>query len=254
MEAEALALPEVRIAAHVHSDWSYDGSWTLAQLAKAFAHRNYQAVLMAEHDRTFDAARWEEYRGACAEASTDVVRIVPGIEYSDADNVVHVPVWGAEAFLGRARPTGDLLADAHACEAMALIAHPSRRDAWRTLRPEWLALASGVEVWNRKYDGWAPSSVGLALAQQRGLIPTVGLDFHTSRQFFPLAMAGEIRSPQDDAVIVDALRTGQLSPTAFNQPQERFARGAALGGARAAEALRRSLAHKMRRIASAVRH
>ena len=246
-------MTEVRIAAHVHSDWSYDGSWTLAKLAEAFADRKYQAVLTAEHDRTFDAVRWEQYRVACAEASTDQVRIVPGIEYSDPENLVHVPVWGAEAFLGRARPTGELLADAHGLGAVAVIAHPSRRDAWRTLQPDWLALASGIEVWNRKYDGWGPSSVGLELVKRDGLLPVVGLDFHTARQFFPLAMVGDISAPLDDAVIVDALRAGRLAPTAFTQRQERFGQGAGLEAARAAEALRRSLAHTKRRLASGFR-
>jgi hypothetical protein len=244
---------EVRIAAHVHSDWSYDGSWTLAKLAEAFADRKYQAVLTAEHDRTFDAVRWEEYRVACAEASTDQVRIVPGIEYSDPENLVHVPVWGAEVFLGRARPTGELLADAHELGTVAVIAHPSRRDAWRTLQPDWLALASGIEVWNRKYDGWGPSSLGLELVKRNDLLPVVGLDFHTARQFFPLAMVGDISEPLDDAVIVDALRAGRLAPTAFTQRQERFGQGAGLEAARAAEALRRSLAHTKRRLASGFR-
>ena len=243
----------VRIAAHVHSDWSYDGTWTLSQLAEAFAERKYDVVLMAEHDRTFDSTRWEQYQAACAEASTDQVRIVPGIEYSDPENNVHVPVWGAEVFLGRARPTGALLADANACGAVAVIAHPSRRDAWRRLRPDWLALATGVEVWNRKYDGWAPSSVGLELAQRERLVPLVGLDFHTARQFFPLAMVGEVSTPLDGAIVVDALRAGRLVPTAFTQPQARFGQGPGFEAARTAEALRRSLAHTKHRLASAVR-
>lgn len=241
-------MTDVRIAAHVHSDWSYDGSWTLARLAEAFAKRKYHAVLMAEHDRTFDQVRWEQYCAACAEASTEQIRIVPGIEYSDAENLVHVPLWGSEAFLGCARPTGELLADANARGAVTMIAHPSRRESWRTLRPDWLALATAVEVWNRKYDGWAPSSVSLALAKQHGLIPVVGLDFHTPRQFFPLAMVGEISAPLNEAVIVDALRAGRLTPTAFTQGQERFGQGAGLEAASAAEFLRRAAAHTRRRL------
>jgi hypothetical protein len=245
-------LTELRVAAHVHSDWSYDGSWTLGRLAEAFADRNYQVVLTAEHDRTFDAGRWEQYRAACAAASNERVRIVPGIEYSDGENLVHMPVWGAEEFLGRGRPTGEVLADAHACGAVAVIAHPSRRDAWRALPPDWLALASGIEVWNRKYDGWAPSSVGLELSDRDGLLPMVGLDFHTARQFFPLAMVGEISGPVDDTAVIDALRAGRLAPSAFARPQQRFGQGAGLEAARAAEILRRNLARTKRRLASAV--
>jgi predicted metal-dependent phosphoesterase TrpH len=92
---------QIRVAAHVHSDWSYDGSWNLADLARAFHRRGYSAVLMAEHDRGFDSGRWAAYRAACAEASARGGAIlVPGIEYSDSANDVHIPVWGDIPFLG----------------------------------------------------------------------------------------------------------------------------------------------------------
>ena len=80
----------IRAAAHVHSDWSYDASWALPDLARAFARRGYDVVLMAEHDRGFDAERWAAYRMTCAAASSDRILLVPGMEYEDADNVVPV--------------------------------------------------------------------------------------------------------------------------------------------------------------------
>ena len=37
------------------------------------------------------------------------ILLVPGIEYEDPDNVVHIPVWGDRLpFLGAAQPTNDL--------------------------------------------------------------------------------------------------------------------------------------------------
>ncbi len=54
----------IRAAVHVHTDWSYDGSWDLEALARELKRRGYGAVLTAEHDRTFDAGRWARYRGA----------------------------------------------------------------------------------------------------------------------------------------------------------------------------------------------
>ena len=35
----------VRVAAHVHSDWSYDGTWSLSKIATTFARLGYDAVL-----------------------------------------------------------------------------------------------------------------------------------------------------------------------------------------------------------------
>jgi len=245
--------PALRVVAHVHSTWSYDGEWKLADLSRAFARRGYDAVLMCEHDRTFDEPRWREFREACAEASDCGATLVPGIEYSDAENLVHVPVWGAEAFLGRDRPTGELLAAARAAGAVAVIAHPSRRDAWRTLKAEWLELAHGVEVWNRKCDGWAPSPEGLALAARReDLWPFAGLDFHSARQFFPLAMtapapAGSGRLCSSAESVLAVLREGRLAPSAFGRPAAVFSQGRGLAATRVSEHVRRPLARAVRR-------
>jgi len=243
----------LRIAPHVHSTWSYDGRWALEELARAFARRGYAAVLLAEHDRSFDAGHWAAYREACAAASGHGAVLVPGIEYSDAENRVHVPVWGAEPFLGRGRPTADLLADARAAGGVAVLAHPARRDAWRALAPEAMALLDGVEVWNRKYDGWAPSAVALELSRRYELPPFVGLDFHTARQFFPLALSGSGEGPADVETVLAALRAGALESTAFSGPAERFAHGPARSAARTGELARRTLARAVRQARAAAR-
>jgi hypothetical protein len=237
----------LRVAPHVHSTWSYDGRWTLEALSRAFARRGYHAVLMAEHDRTFDAARWAEYRSACAQASAAGAVLVPGIEYSDAENRIHVPVWGAEEFLGRDRPTGDLLAAAAAQGAVSVIAHAGRKNAWQHLPDGWEELASGVEIWNRKYDGWAPGAAALELAARTGLSAFAGLDFHTSRQFFPLAMAGRSDGPVTAESVLGALKAGALSATVIRMPASRVAGGPALAAARVGESARRRLARTARR-------
>jgi hypothetical protein len=238
----------VRVAGHVHSSWSYDGSWELEDLSRAFARRGYDAVLMAEHDRTFDASRWEAYISACAAASAAGALLIPGIEYSDAENRVHVPTWGVVEFLGAARPTAELLEHAHARQAVTVIAHPGRRDVWRTADPAWGRLASAVEIWNRKYDGWAPGDGGCALARRFGLPPFVGLDFHTARQFAPLAMVGDLVGPADEPAILAALRTGRLTPKVARVGAGHFTRGRGLSAARRGEVLRRGLARQLRAV------
>lgn len=238
----------VRIAAHVHSTWSYDGEWELEDLARAFARRGYDAVLMSEHDRTFDDERWERFAAACATASAGGALLVPGIEYSDAKNLVHVPVWGADGFLGKDRPTAELLRAARAAGAVAVLAHPDRRDAWRTFEPAWLELAHGVEIWNRKVDGWAPGPAGLALAGSDDLWPFVGLDFHSARQFFPLAMTAPLDGALSVAAVLDLVRGGALRPAAFGRPASSFSQGRGLAAVRAGEGVRRPLARAYRRV------
>jgi hypothetical protein len=237
----------IRVAAHVHSEWSYDGRFGLDELARSFRRRRYDAVLMAEHDRGFDAERWADYRAACAAASGEGIVLVPGIEYSDADNAAHVPVWGDVPFLGEGLATGTLLRAVQETGALAILAHPGRRDVWRRFDPQWADGLLGIELWNRKYDGYAPSRAAAELLRSApGLLPFFGLDFHTARQFHPLAMLLEIDGPVSEAAICDALRAHRCRPTAYRLPAPVLLRGAAVQTMRGAERARRSVARRIR--------
>jgi hypothetical protein len=243
---------EVLSACHIHSDWSYDGSWTLAALAAKFSERGCRLLLTTEHDRGFSAARLAEYREACAQASSEKILIMPGIEYSDAANRVHLLVWGDLPFLGEGLPTGDMLAAVKAAHGVAVLAHPSRKNAWQSFEPQWAECLLGIEVWNRKYDGWAPSETSPALLQRTGAVPFVGLDFHTHRQLFPLAMALDLQnaSSQDvnsqsevsEAAVLDCLRARRCQPRAFGAPLEQSLFRTALPALRMAERSRRTAA------------
>jgi predicted metal-dependent phosphoesterase TrpH len=240
----------IRAAAHVHTDWSYDGSWELAELARELKRRGYGAVLTAEHDRTFDAERWKRYRAACTVVEGAVgIPICPGIEYSDPDNVVHVPVWGAEVpFLGAGRDSAGLIAAAADQGAAAVLAHPGRKYAWCRLDPRSFELLAGIEVWNRKYDGWAPGRVGTELAREHSLAPFFGLDFHTHRQFFPLAMAIDVEPGASGAAVARALAAGNHRPLAFGRAGGKLLRGPGHGAARAAEGARRAARPAVRKV------
>src|SRR5271169_2808950 len=100
---------EVLAACHVHSKWSYDGSWSLEALSAKFSRRGCRILMMTEHDRGFTAARLNQYRVACADVSSERILVVPGIEYSDAANRIHVLVWGHVPFLGEGLPTSEML-------------------------------------------------------------------------------------------------------------------------------------------------
>ena len=56
----------LRAAAHVHSDWSDDGAWSLDAIARSFRRRHYDVVLMCEHSRGLDGAPVRRLRrGLC---------------------------------------------------------------------------------------------------------------------------------------------------------------------------------------------
>lgn len=237
-----------RVAMHVHSNWSHDAHLPLWVIAEAFRCRGYDAVLMAEHDKGFTARRWEQYQRACDEASVGV-RLVPGIEYSDPNNVVHIPVWGTSMpFLGDGLETFDLLRAATASQAIAVLAHPWRRAAWSHVQNEWAPHLAGIEVWNRKYDGIAPNRQAIQLARRHRLRPLVSLDFHTRRQLFPLAMSVLISGPMNIQALLTSLASGQGEATVLGRPATRFSGGALGAVARSGEQTRRHLAPLLRRI------
>jgi len=205
-------------ACHVHSKWSYDGSWSLEALSTKFSRRGCRVLMMTEHDRGFTASRLDQYREACAQASSSEILVVPGIEYSDAANRVHVLVWGPVSFLGEGLPTNEMLDAVQAAGGLAVLAHPSRRDAWRSFDPSWASRLLGIEAWNRKYDGWAPSQTASALLHKAGAIQFVGLDFHTQRQFFPLAMALDMGENVSEETVLNCMRSRRCHPRAFGLP------------------------------------
>ena len=107
----------------MHSEWSDDGSWPLRRIARTFTRLGYDVALMSEHSRGFTAAKWLEYADACQEASSDQLLLVPGIEYGDEDDVVHIPVWGNVPFFGEGLPIGRLLPEVSAAGGIAMWAH-----------------------------------------------------------------------------------------------------------------------------------
>lgn len=206
----------IRAVSHVHSEWSYDGSWTLDQLVREFSGRGYHVMLTTEHDRGFSESRWADYRAACREASTEELLIIPGIEYSDPDNIIHVLTWGDVPFLGENLPTKAMLERVREAGGVAVLAHPSRRKAWQRFDAGWSEYLTGIEVWNRKTDGWRPSPDAPALLALAGCHPFVGVDFHDRRQLFPLTMALDCPLPLSPSVVLDCLRARRCEPLAFD--------------------------------------
>jgi hypothetical protein len=238
-----------RFAAHAHSDWSYDGRFGLPTVARLLASLGYRGVLMSEHDRGFDEDRWAAYREACAQASSSRFLVVPGIEYSSADNVVHVPVWGDIPFLGEGLDTADLLESVAEHGAAAVFAHPSRNGAWERFRPEWAPQLLGIEVWNVKEDGYAPSVKGIELWRAHpSLLPFADLDFHTPRQLFPLALEVRVRGGIDVDSVQAALMRRDVSGLAYRTPVRLFTEGRRLRRADALERGRYWAFRKLKRV------
>jgi len=160
-----------------------------------------------------------------------------------------VLVWGPVPFLGEGVPTADLLNKVEAANGVAVLAHPSRKDAWQSFSLCWSKHLLGVEIWNRKTDGWAPSRSAPSLLAGTPLVQFVGLDFHDQRQFFPLAMEIEIAPPFTEDTVLEHLKTRRCRATAFGLRVSQTWYPTTLPFLRLAERCRRRLASTYRRIA-----
>ena len=239
---------QVRAAFHVHSDWSYDGKWPLDRIARAFQKRGYQIVMLTEHDRGFDEARRQDHREACRRASSDDILLVPGIEYSDSANLIHILTWGNVPFAGENIQTAEVLAAVEAANGVAVFAHPSRKAAWKSFDRAWRDRILGIECWNRKTDGWAPSRDAWGLLEMTQSLAFVGLDFHDSRQFFPLATTLELERPVSEDAVLASLRSRHCMSKAFGMPVRSFGNGGATKTLRCAEWVRRRVAFLFRKM------
>jgi hypothetical protein len=239
---------DLSIACHVHSDWSYDGKWSLDELVGAFGRRDYRVLMMTEHDRNFTKAKWLAYQTACAQASSAKLLLVPGLEYSDPTNVVHVLVWGCFPFLGQGLSTSALLAGVRKHGGVAVLAHPSRLEAWRHFDPSWASYLLGIESWNRKTDGWAPSRAASELLSVFGLLNFTGLDFHDCRQFFPLSMRVPFDGEVNERSILGAFRSRRATPCVFGRPLAEFLNPVVRLAFSTAERIRRPFAKNARRV------
>lgn len=231
---------KVSAACHIHSDWSYDGNWTLAELVDEFSHRGYRVLMMTEHDRGFTPSKWQDYREQCANASSENILVLPGIEYSDAANLVHVLSWGDLPFLGENLPTSVMLEAIKQSGGVSVLAHPSRRNAWRSFDPTWVKLLSGIELWNRKTDGWRPSTKAKTLIDTTGVLPFAGLDFHDHKQLFPLAMHLDLAGAPTEDSVLKCIKEHRCQPYAFNLPLNRWSVSVMTAALAPFEAARRS--------------
>jgi hypothetical protein len=241
----------VKAACHVHSLWSDDGKWSLEKLVAEFGRRGCRVLMMSEHDRGFTEDRLVEYRAACARATTEQVLVLPGIEYSEASNTIHVLVWGVVPFLGEGVPTNSLLESVKAAKGVAVLAHPSRRDAWKSFDFARVGGIAGIELWNRKYDGWAPSQEASFLLKTTVVPLYVGMDFHDRRQLCPLSMALDVRGPVTEESVLECLRAHRFHAYAFGRKLDERVRSRALPLLKVAERIRRFLSRIYRSMSRA---
>jgi len=177
----------MRAETHVHSELSYDESWTLAGLAQLFRRLGTEAFFMTEHDIGFDRTCYDDCSAACAGALVHGTMLVVGIGYFCPKYHVHILTWRLGLFPAEHRTISETLEAVRAEGGMAVFGHPTRRNVSRNFDPSWLPLLDGIGFWNRQTDRILP------LASARDLKPRrarshFGVDFNCLKRHYSLDM------------------------------------------------------------------
>ncbi len=178
-------MPSALGIVHVHSNYSHDGRDSLAALTAFAAERGIGFVGLTDHAEDFSEARWHEYVAECAGASTDAVRLVPGLEFRFADfRGLHLLAFGLARWIEPTTPD-EFITLAPPASRFTAVAHPilANYEVPASVR----GGIDAVEVWNATYNTRYlpdPRAFRLLHEMQRarpGIVGFAGLDQHDAR-------------------------------------------------------------------------
>jgi hypothetical protein len=204
---------------HVHSSFSYDSRTDLADIATLARREGYRCVLMSEHNNTLDQRQVDALVAQCAQLSDDNLLIVPGLELSFDNNCVHLLAYGVSRYIasvGESCTFESLVDQIHEQGGLAVLAHPSHKDACSRLPESQLQQADGIEIWNVKNgnrfcpDGGELRSLRRLRGANRRLWGFAGLDLHHLVRFTRLATRLDVERVTRTAILA-ALRDGHFS-------------------------------------------
>jgi len=198
-------------ALHVHSTFS-DGESSLAELREIFLSAGCSFICMTDHSEAFDPPKLLQYLKQCEALSDERMRFVPGLEYECKDRI-HILGYGMTKRLESVDPN-EIIAAINNEGGISVVAHPPDR-AFAAIEIFGRA-ATGLEVWNTKYDGqYAPRPSTFALLERlRRYSPQIrafhGLDLHWKKQFRGMLVkiaGGKLANDE----ILSALKNGDYS-------------------------------------------
>ena len=182
---------------HVHSSFSYDSRTDLADIAATARAHGFRCVLMSEHNNRLDSQQVAAFVKRCEELSDDRLLIVPGLELAFDQNRVHLLAYGVRIYIdsmGEDCTFAALVEGIHQAGGLAVLAHPSHKDAASRVSLADLEPLDGIEIWNVKNGNrFVPTASDLKLlhrlrragGRQFGY---GGVDWHHLVNFSPLAI------------------------------------------------------------------
>jgi predicted metal-dependent phosphoesterase TrpH len=203
---------------HVHSSFSYDSKTDLADIARTAREHGFSCVLMSEHNNFMDAAAVSALVQRCQELSDDTLLIVPGLELAFDNNSVHLLAYGVREYISSTSPGctfASLVRSVRDAGGVAVLAHPSHRNAMERVSAEDMQTLDGVEIWNVKNGNrFVPTASELRLHQRlrnsgAPVFAYAGVDWHHLTKFAPVVVAVDAPTLTRESVL-DHLRLGHF--------------------------------------------
>lgn len=204
---------------HVHSSFSYDSKTDLPDIARVARREGIGCVLMSEHNNFMTPSSFAALVRRCEELSDDGLLVIPGLELAFDSNRIHLLAYGVRDFLSSTGDVsfGSLVRDIHRSGGIAVLAHPSHRQASSRLTAEELLELDGIEVWNIKNGNrFVPMIQDIELLKDvrqrapRGIHAFGGLDWHHLERFTRIVLRVETAVRSRDAIL-QALAAGRFT-------------------------------------------
>ena len=177
---------------HVHSSFSYDSKTDLADIARIAREQGIGCVLMSEHNNFMTPADVERFVARCDELSDASLLIIPGLELAYDSNRIHLLAFGVREYISSTAEGctfASLVKAVHDAGGVAVLAHPSHKQAVEHIDAADLDALDGIEIWNVKNGNrFFPTTADVATlrrARQRSTRPHAfaGVDWHHLNTF-----------------------------------------------------------------------
>ena len=198
---------KIKLDLHVHSEYSYDGRMTPAEIAELGRAAGLSGAAVCDHDRTAPLPETEGFL------------LIPGTEVSTEQG--HL----LGLFVTEPVPGGDLARAVGAIRAqggIAVLAHPFERSSDASRFDAAAGLVDGIEVMNSRAERKNPRANAMAaeLAERFSLPVFAGSDAHVPQEVgnsYITVDVGELSLPAVREALVTGEREvcGRRSPALF---------------------------------------
>jgi predicted metal-dependent phosphoesterase TrpH len=171
---------------HIHTTYSYDGTFSLQDFVNLAKSRHYDFIILTEHAEDFDEKKMQIVVNECSNVSDEAFLVIPGLEFNV--NGIHILGIGIENYIRETEP-GELIRKIHENNGLAVLAHTAD---YKSVPYAHLKDVDLIEIWNPRYgERLSPSITSIHVlyefrTMKKTYIASGGLDFHTIKDLVHL--------------------------------------------------------------------